>query len=431
MKKVVLILIALMTIGTMVFANGQKEAETASDEPVTLRFQNWLTSEDATKAIFEEIAAMFKEVHPNVEIELQAVPYNNMKDQLILAAVGGNPPDASQTKTEWIAPIYEGGYIEPLNNYYEQSYFDDFKPAILDGTTFGGDILALPWVPSPIAVYANKELIAKAGYDPDMDLSNWDDVMKVATDIRALGQDDSGREIYGWGVSTLKNTGTGYFFLSYIWNFGGSFQDSGQISFNNIGTVVAYQWLQDVIDNDISPFGSEIRDLRNLFAQGTLGFYMDGEFGISIGRSLSPLGEAFDDVYYTMPMPAGVTGKSETFFVEHDLLVPSGSQHKELAAEFIRFLTETEAMAFYSSKVGGKISPRNSVLADADYQATLTHKHFQSFIDQLETARPLPAHNSSFLKAMDEVATAIERSVDGDDIATVVAETDAELKNIY
>ena len=88
-------------------------------------------------------------------------------------------------------------------------------------------------------------------------------------------------------------------------------------------------------------------------------------------------------------------------------------------------------MAYYSANVGGKISPRNSVLADVDYKATLTHKHFQSFIDQLETARPLPAQNSAFLKAMDEVATAIERAAIGDDVPTVVSETDKNLKEIY
>ena len=330
MVKKIVFLMAMIMIGALVFAGGQQDASAAADEPVTLRFQNWLTSEEATKDVFVELAEMFKKSHPNVSIELEAVPYNNMKDQLILASVGGNPPDASQVKTEWIAPIYEGGYVEPLNSYYEKTFFDDFKPGILSGTTFNGDVLALPWVPSPIAVYANKELIAKAGFDPEKDLSSWDETMKVAAAIRALGKDDAGNELYGWGTSTLKNTGTGYFFLSYIWLHGGSFVEDGNITFENKGTVAAYQWLQDLVANDITPFGAEIRDLRNLFAQGTLGFYMDGEFGISIGRSLSPLGEKFDDVYYTMPMPVGPTGKSETFFVEHDLLIPSGSQHKKV-----------------------------------------------------------------------------------------------------
>ncbi|MCK5156884.1 MAG: sugar ABC transporter substrate-binding protein, partial [Spirochaetales bacterium] len=357
MKKLVSILSVFVFCFGFVYAKGQQGSEVTADEPVTLRFQNWLTSENATRALFEEIAEMFKEEHPNVSIELQAVPYNNMKDQLILASVGGNPPDASQAKTEWIAPLHEGGYVEPLRKYYGSDFFGDFNKAALNGTTFDGEVMALPWVPSPIAVYANKELIAKAGYDPDKKLATWEEVMEVASAIRALGKDENGNELYGWGVSSLKNTGTGYFFLSYIWSYGGSFLQNDKISFNSQGTKDAYQWLQDTINARVTPVGSEIRDLRNLFAQGTLGFYMDGEFGISIGRSLSPLGEDFDDVYYTMPMPVGATGKSETFFVEHDLLIPSGSENKAMAAEFIKFLTGTEAMTHYSANVGGKISP--------------------------------------------------------------------------
>ena len=149
---------------------------------------------------------------------------------------------------------------------------------------------------------------------------------------------------------------------------------------------------------------------------------------IATGRYL---GEGFDDVYYTMPMPVGATGKSETFFVEHDLLIPSGSENKAMAAEFIKFLTGTEAMTHYSANVGGKISPRASVLASQEYQGTLTNKHFQSFIDQLKTARPLPCKNSAFLKAMDEVATAIERVVVGDDVTTIVQETEESLNSLY
>ncbi len=431
MKKLVSILSVFVFCFGFVYAKGQQGSEVTADEPVTLRFQNWLTSENATRALFEEIAEMFKEEHPNVSIELQAVPYNNMKDQLILASVGGNPPDASQAKTEWIAPLHEGGYVEPLRKYYGSDFFGDFNKAALNGTTFDGEVMALPWVPSPIAVYANKELIAKAGYDPDKKLATWEEVMEVASAIRALGKDENGNELYGWGVSSLKNTGTGYFFLSYIWSYGGSFLQNDKISFNSQGTKDAYQWLQDTINARVTPVGSEIRDLRNLFAQGTLGFYMDGEFGISIGRSLSPLGEGFDDVYYTMPMPVGATGKSETFFVEHDLLIPSGSENKAMAAEFIKFLTGTEAMTHYSANVGGKISPRASVLASQEYQGTLTNKHFQSFIDQLKTARPLPCKNSAFLKAMDEVATAIERVVVGDDVTTIVQETEESLNSLY
>jgi multiple sugar transport system substrate-binding protein len=433
MKKILILLTVLLLLNVVFLCGeGKQEESTELQEEVILTFQNWLTSEEATKAVFTEIVKMFQKEHPKVSVKLNAVPYNNMKDQLILASVGGNPPDASQTKTEWIAPLYEGGHVESLNKYYDESFLNDFYESNLEGITFGDNILALPWAPSPIAVYANKNLINRAGHDPNKRPKSWEEAQQIAADIAALDQDEDGNRLYGWGVSTKKMTGTGYFFLSYIWLYGGSFLKGENINFDTPGTVKAYEWLEYAIENRISPKGAEIRDLRNLFAQGTLGFYMDGEFGISISESLSPSGDDFSSQYFTMPMPVGPTGKSETFYVEHDLLIPKGSEHKEIAAEFIKFLTGVDAMSYYSENVGGKIPARKSVAkADAYLKTIESSPHFGSFLEQLETARPLPCKNSNFLKAMDEISLAIEKVVAGGDPAEVVTETDENLKAIY
>jgi ABC-type glycerol-3-phosphate transport system substrate-binding protein len=118
--------------------------------------------------------------------------------------------------------------------------------------------------------------------------------------------------------------------------------------------------------------------------------------------------------------------------VEHSLLVPSGAKHRKEGAQLIGFLTSAEAQSHYSLRVGGKIPARKSVTNDPAYRDTITkNPHFGAFLEQLKTARPLPAKSSEFVKAMSIVSDAVNSVLNGQDAGKIARETQQQLAALY
>lgn len=84
-----------------------------------------------------------------------------------------------------IKPVYEvmkeggatfepDGYLPPVKGYY---------------TTPGGDMLSLPYNSSTPVLYVNRDALAAADLDPDMDLSTWEMVDEAMDKLKAAGQE--------------------------------------------------------------------------------------------------------------------------------------------------------------------------------------------------------------------------------------------------
>ena len=194
-------------------------------------------------------------------------------------ATGGTPPDISMVHTTWVAPLVDAGALAPLDDILLNKA--DYVPGATAGKIYGGKIMAVTWAPSPVVLYYNKLLLEKAGFKEAP--KTWDEMLKQARAIAKLGKDAAGNQIYGFGVSSKKLAGAGYFNLPFMTAYGGKFQDdAGKINLNTPENVAAFKELKALFEEKVTPEGLEIRDLRNLFATGNMGFHLDIEAGISI-----------------------------------------------------------------------------------------------------------------------------------------------------
>ena len=78
------------------------------------------------------------EAHPEHRIEVEYPAFGQWKDDLVLDASQGNPPDGSTIDSSWVADFYE--YLQPLNDYVDD--IDDFFPFVRETTVQDGDLLA-------------------------------------------------------------------------------------------------------------------------------------------------------------------------------------------------------------------------------------------------------------------------------------------------
>lgn len=416
-------------------AKTETKAETTSnetaagDKEVTITISNWLEAEEATSDIFKELLADFMAENPTIKVESVAIPFNQYKDQVLIAGTSGNAADVVMGNSQMMVAFNGAGILIDLNGVISQEVLDDLYPNYLAGTTFDRKIAAISWAPHPLALYYNKDLMKKAGLDPEKAPTTWDEMTEMARKIAALGQDESGNTIYGLGLPTGKVAHTGTVANGIFYSFGGHFlADDGTVDLNNEGTLNALKYMKQMVDDKVMPGGLEIKDLRGLFSTGQIGFIIDGDMGRNAFRSSSGKGNEFDASMGYAIVPIGVTGQSETVYTEHELGISANSQNTAAAAKLIEFLTGKEAMLKYH-KSNAVLSARKSV-------ASLPEMNEDTFMEvfnkQAETARALPASNPQFDNAMNEVTKAMERIiVNNEDIATVMEETNSKITEMY
>ena len=401
----------------------------AQGETVTITISNWLEAEEATEEIFREMLDDFMAENPDILVESQAIPFNQYKDQVLIAGTSGNAADVILGNSQMMSAFNGAGILAELDTLVSQEILDDIYPGYLSGTTYDGKVKAVSWAPHPIAMYYNKELFEKAGLDPEQPPVTWEEMTEAAEAITALGQDESGNTIYGLGIPTGKVAHSGTVFNGIFYAFGGHFLDeSGTVDLNNEGNVAALEWTKELVDAKVIPAGLEIKDLRGLFAAGQIGIIFDGDMGRDAFRTSSGLGEGFDEKMGVAIIPVGSTGRSETVYTEHQLGVFANSENKEAAVRLVEYLIGKEAMLKYHES--------NAVLSARESIATLPEMNESSFMEvfnkQSETASPLPATNAMFDNAMNEVTKAIERIVvNNEDIGTVLEETNTAIKEMY
>jgi len=430
MKKLVVIMVSFLFAIVPVFAGGNGEAANDSGEgTVTLRFMNWGSAEESTKAAFSAMIAKFEADNPDIKIENIPLPFNQMLDQLLILNAGGTPPDVAQLSGYWMSAVTNAGMLADMGSLVPAETLSDFYPTLLESLTYDGTLYALPWSPSPVVLYYNKELLRRAGIENPP--TTMQELFDYAERISALGSDGDNNTIYGLGIQSKKLGNAGLYFLPYIWNYGGDLVDeNGNVSIGNAGTQRALTVAQKLFDNNITPAGLEIKDLRNLFAQGNLGFHFDGDFGYPVFLGLSPEGTGFAKDIGITQVPRDSLSMTNPY-LEHNLGVFAGSAHQEAATRFALYLSSPEAMAIYNANNGNKTPGRYSV-ESLPFYSNPENAHMQIFIDTMGVAKPFPQKSPNFLAAMEELAEGIQRvGINNEDPSIVTSDLQARIERIY
>jgi multiple sugar transport system substrate-binding protein len=429
MKKLLTIAMVFALVAPMAFANGAPETQNNTNGTTTIQFANWMSAEESTKPAYDALVADFEKKNPNIKVENLSLPYNQVFNQLLILNTGGNPPDCAQLHGSWVSALQNAGALENLYPYVSQKELDDFYPSVLQSCVYGDELSILPWAPSPVALYYNKTLLKKAGYDaPPKTMT---ELFKMARGIADLKTDEKGNRIYGIGIQSKKMVSSGFYFLPYIWNYGGNLVDkNGEVAINSDATVKALTMIGKLFKEGVTPSGLEIKDMRNLFAQGDLGFHIDGDFGYPVFLKLSPKGNDFADEIGIAQVPSDY-GNTTSFFIEHDLGVFKKSTNKEAATKFITYLSSAEALAIYNANNGNKTPARYSSEIIDFYNQT-GNEHNKEFINLAKNGQPLPQRNPGFVAAMEELAEGIQRvGINNESAESVVPEMSEKIVELY
>ncbi len=352
-------------------------------EPITISFWH-IYSEDEMNMLEQTLIPRFEAAHPGVTVESVQIPYNEFRRKLLTAIAGGSAPDLIRSDIIWVPEFAYMGALVALDELMADfsAYQEAVFPGPLSTNFFKGHYYGLPLDTNCRVLVYNQAMFDAAGIAGPP--ATMDAFLDACTKIKALGEDkycfaDGGT--YAWAVNP------------WIWSFGGRVTDpditvaSGYL--DGAKTEDAYDFLKGLVDDGyMHPgiLGGGV-DAWGGFGNDEIAMLLEGPWFPTIFGTEKEYGFAL--------MPAGAGGGISVVGGE-DIVLFQQSQHKEEAADFIRFMLSEESQLAMAD-VGQM--PVLSALLDTDYMKN--HAYYGIFLEQLNNAWARTPH-PNFTK-MEEV----------------------------
>lgn len=206
---------------------------------LTLRFWNGLTGGDG--ATMRALLGEFSQSHPNITIEMFAIPWASFYQKFPAAVVSGLAPDLGLMQNFHVATNAARGVIVPLDEVAERIGLNqsNFPDAVWQSGIFAGQRYSIPLDVWPDSLFYNRRVLSDAGFDPDDPPQDRDSYENVLAELHDQG-------VAGHWVPAEA---AGRSFDTLMWQFGGELynEDGTRALFNSPEGMAAVEWLRDRI----------------------------------------------------------------------------------------------------------------------------------------------------------------------------------------
>ena len=308
----------------------------ASGDKTTLKWSVWDIS---STTYYQPLIDEFEKAHPDVTIEM--VDLGSTDYQTVLATeLTGNGSDFYVVTVKDVPgymTLVNKGVLEPLDSYISDSGVDlaQYK-GLTDQITVDGKLYELPFRNDFWVLFYNKDVFDKAGVAYPTNDMTFDEYDKLA---RSVTVDTPGQEVYGahyhtwrsavqlFGILDGKNT-----ILDGKYEFLKPYYDM----------VLAEQ--EDGVCQDYATLKTSGLHYSGAFAQGNVAMMNMGTWFISTLIEKIKTGEYTDCTNWGIakyPHADGVEAGS-TLATITSLAIPTNAPHKDLAWEFVNFVSGAE-----------------------------------------------------------------------------------------
>lgn len=360
-------------------------------EEVTLEFWELSVGEELMRSLLDK----FERQHPGVRVRFQQLSWDFGLDKVITSIAAGNPPDLVELGTDWVPQFSSSGVLLDVT---EQVAPIKEQFMLWDPVTYKGRVYGIPWLAGTRVLFYNRDLFAKAGLDPEKPPATWEELMKAAQAVDALGPG-----IYGFGIHVGEAYAPWQQFLPFAWGNGAEVLDK--------------EWTRSLMDQppmvealkfyqSLKPYSLVERQpqVNQLFAEGRVGVQISGAWNLAMIPRMNP---TLNFGVGLVPKPSHAKGTPASFAGGEMLVIFKSSRHHKAAFQLARFLAEEEqAMAIVEAQ--RNIIPTVKSAARQPYYAA--HPEQRVFFEQVQFAAAPPAH-PQWVKMQERITRAVEETV--------------------
>lgn len=353
---VLLLIVAGCAPAAPVATEGEAAAPAAAEDEVTTI--TWLTLDWPT----EEVVAEFEAKNPDIKVEVEAVPFNSLFEQIQVRLGAESPdPDVIAVDVPLVAGYGLRDWLLPLGDVFTEDERADWLDAALEAGSYEGELLAAPVSTSTQLLYYNADLFEKAGITPPGEDERWT-MQYIAEIAPKLTFDEDGDGITDiWGFN-WGQTNRIYQLQPMPVGLGG--EAIGPDGLTVDGVINSQEWIDAFtyysdMFNDLKAAPQDATvDASDLFANGKLSMYINGPWIVN-----SLIGADVDFNWGVSRHP---------YFEGGEIVTPTGSWHigvnknteqTEAATRFVRWISTGEGAEAWWRRGSGDFPAQESVLA--------------------------------------------------------------------
>ncbi|MEV8506430.1 sugar ABC transporter substrate-binding protein [Actinoplanes sp. NPDC051475] len=382
MRRTALIAATVVLAGIAACGGG----DSGADGPITLRMTTWSANE-AHVQLFQQIAADYKQSHPDVTVQFDALPFENYTTTLTTQIAGGKAPDLAWILEASAPDFVSSGALVPLDGKIENE--GELEPAATALWRQDGKLIAYPFSTSPFGVFVNTDLVKELPAGSEW---TWENAMAAA----ASAAKSSGRQglvVRDFDYKAWDNLAS----VFYGWGAEAWSADGKTCGFNQQPMVDAMTFIHKAVFTD-----------KAMPGPGVAADFFAGEAAMTITQiSRASLLKDATFKWTLVPLPAGPEGEYSVIG-QGGLGVLKKGRHAEAAADFLTFFTDDANSAKLAQFFPPPRKPQLTAATLAKSNPLLKPEQLQDVvINGIGAGKVKPSHRDSA-----EIAQAVRSALD-------------------
>jgi len=374
-----------------------------------------VSANSTERALFDTIIEAFEAENPGVSVELVERPFQGYREQVIAELAAGEAPDIIRAGFVGDFAFYaEAGGTIDLSPYLEEGFEDDFFEAAWTIVTYDDKPYGIPFLTDTHALFYNTDYIEQAGIEVPTSMDecwSWEEFSEQSR----IAMENSDAD---YGHAALWNAKR---WMLFLYGNGGQVlsDDLSEPAMNTEAATEAIAWTKSWYDDELAPLSTTMKfseQADQLFINGSIAFFISGSWHLPNLRE-NMLSYGWDVTY----LPCTENGQ-DADLGGNGFAVTKDSEHPEIAAEFIKFMTNTENMRTYASEA----------FFNPVRKSSLEGLSYPEFNEQMllfaEVAATVDAHHAAVqgLPIFPQIATAMADELDLAFVGEQSAEQTAE-----
>lgn len=342
---------------------------------------------DYQRAAINRYLAEYMQLHPDIEIEHQNVPFEDYFKKVQISHLSGEAPDIYNVYSLWGVQLVNSGVLDPPPAEVVNDITQNYIAAAIKGVTINGEIWGIPGELDNYCLVYNKKILKEIGavdeHGEARPPATWEELIDIAK--RATTFDSEGNILrYGYAFLVGWDSAVVHPFLALLYSNGGQFlsDDGKQCAFNGPQGVAALQAELRLFHEKATDTRGSVWEFPNQrVAMMTMATWYESELKLL-------LGDKYDEVVGVAPIPR-LGNDSATVLYTWFMCVDSRSKHKKQAWDFLMWLTAELQPEKQTTRLGDFFCETLNALPGRkidieNHQAELNDLYTSAFVKELE-----------------------------------------------
>ena len=355
MKKriVSILLVAAMAVSMIAGCGSKSDSKKSDSKSGEKTLEVWVPPlDDATEKNWGDLLKDWEKEN-DCKVNLTVIPWDKYEETYTTALNSGEGPDVGYMYNEMFPTYIDAGAVEDMSSYVTDEDKKEYK-YLSNGNMMDGQY-GWPLVTGvPFVLYYNEDILNALGEKAP---ETWDDFARICQEATKDTDGDGKVDQYGFacgmntsdiGAMQILNA----YYYSALWQNGGQVynDDLKSVSFADEAGKEAVTWLKGLTSYMNEDFMSLSWSdaFSNVFGAGKAAF--------GITRSSQTDGTTFAETYPDLNWNFVTSLKNKdfgTFGATDCLTLMSACEDKDLAMDFIKYVTGSEFMTAYHAKCPG------------------------------------------------------------------------------